>query len=148
LGEDSEPGYIFLQRGEKEYGIADWYFGVTFTFYWNKADNTCTVPAQPTGYTHKTYGPIYVSDLNAYYSVEDHPSYYNPETQTFTFILIYYVDAGHFGYGAETFQVEFDQNGTATRITPKSRSLPQSRTLLPHPLRLKNGDGIRQMKKD
>lgn len=119
-GEDPDPGYAFLKRADKDnvYGIGEWLYGVTFKFTWNKADNTCTVPEQYIGYTHNQYGPIYVGDLNAYgdYPYSDYPCTYDPETQTFTFTLIYYEGGGgYFAMGAETFQVEFDESGNAVK---------------------------------
>lgn len=86
--------------------ISHWCYDVDFNFVWNMDDNTITVPEQFTGYTHSSYGDVYVSDLNTYVgSNSQAASYYDATSATFYFNLIYYVDAGYFGYGYETFAI-------------------------------------------
>jgi hypothetical protein len=62
------------------------------------------VPSQFSGYTHSSYGDVYVAeanDLNPEWGVPS--SSYDPETRTFSFGVAYYVSAGVFGKGVETF---------------------------------------------
>ena len=118
----------FIRRGIREisksdaddtYKISHWGYDVDFYFTWDKTTNQCQVAEQFTGYTHSSYGDVYVSDLPHYtdqVSYNDYPCYYDPETGTFTFNLIYYVSAGYFGMGAETFTVQWNAAAAPARV--------------------------------
>lgn len=122
LDEGSVPveGYILSKRDDKEdvYCVENFGAGfltdegMPFIFTWDRASNQCIIDENYTGYIDDSYGPLYVSDLPTYapnnFSREDTPSYFDPETNTFKFALVYYVGAGYFGYGYETFQVTLD----------------------------------------
>jgi len=59
-----------------------------------------------TGYTYGNYGMVYVQDLVGYTGGTKYgQSTYDEETGTFTFALIYYVEAGYFGMGTETLVI-------------------------------------------
>lgn len=101
----TDPG-LEVQYNAKEdaYRITHWGYNVDFTFTWNKQTNECHVPSQFSGYTHSSYGDVYVAeanDLNPEWGVPS--SSYDPETRTFSFGVAYYVSAGVFGKGVETF---------------------------------------------
>lgn len=78
--------------------------------------------------THSTYGAVYVSDIVYYIdniegktgSYEKYPCTFNPETGLFSLNLIYYVGAGYFGQGVETFQLDgFKQYDYSITMTNK-----------------------------
>lgn len=133
----TDQGLTLSKRDDRNdtYKISNWGFGVDFTFTWNQTTNECTVPEQEAGYTHPSYGTIYVGDMNAFggYSYSNYPCYYDPDTQTFHFYIAYYVSAGYFAYGDETFQVTFSTNGTAQVKKHSFRAIPSGK------LRVKNG---------
>ena len=86
------------------YRISHWGYDVDFSFTWNQETNECHVPSQFSGYTHSSYGDVYVAeanDLNPEWGVPS--SSYDPETRTFNFGVAYYVSEGVFGAGVETF---------------------------------------------
>lgn len=89
------------------YTIGHWFYDVDFSFIWNMEDNTITIPETYTGYTHSSYGKVYVSDLSTYTGSATYLpySYYDKSSATFHFMTIYYVSAGYFGYGDETFAI-------------------------------------------
>ena len=101
----TDPG-LELQYNADEgvYRIAHWGYDVDFSFQWDKNTNLVTVPNQYVGYTHSSYGDVYVGEadaLNPNWALGQ--SYYDPETLTFHFHVAYFVSAGVFGYGDETF---------------------------------------------
>ena len=68
------------------------------------------------GYVHDSYGDVFVSDVPSYdeeSTYDEYPCFYDPATKTFTFNLVYYVSAGVFGVGPETFTVEWNDNAAA-----------------------------------
>ena len=112
---------------EDAYRITHWGYDVDFTFTWNKETNECHVPSQFTGYTHSSYGDVYVAeanDLNPEWGVPS--SSYDPETRTFSFGVAYYVSAGVFGAGVETFTLTPAQ---ARRLGLDKKSLKVSSSL-------------------
>ena len=112
---------------EDAYRITHWGYNVDFTFTWNKETNECHVPSQFTGYTHSSYGEVYVAeanDLNPKWGVPS--SSYDPETRTFSFGVAYYVSAGVFGAGVETFTLTPAQ---ARRLGLDKKSLKVSSSL-------------------
>lgn len=99
-----DPGLSLLQSDiyPDRWKIEQWGYGVDFRFTWNQTTNKILVDDQPTGYTHSSYGPVSIDDFVDYSgdaSVGE--SYY--EDGVFYFNVIYYVSAGYFGYGYETF---------------------------------------------
>ena len=114
-GEDPDL-VISKSSADNTFRISHWGYDVNFEFTWDPQTNQCTVAEQFTGYTHDSYGDVFVSDLPSYsdeVTYEQFPCYYDPATKTFTFNLIYYVSAGYFGMGPETFTVEWDSAAAA-----------------------------------
>ncbi len=111
---------------ENTYVIPDWGYGVNFTFTYDPATGKVNVPMQPIGYTHSTYGPVYVVESKDYYP-ESYDGYdeltdskYDAETHTFTFSVSYVVSLGVFGDGEETFVLaEAVDFGTASATAAK-----------------------------
>ena len=100
---------LVLQQSDKDpnrYQILDWgYNGEPFVFAFQE-DGSIIVEDQFIGYTHSSYGDVYVDDLVDYTGKTDYgQSYYDAESGTFYFAIVYYVDAGIFGRGYETFTI-------------------------------------------
>lgn len=106
----SDAGLSLLKRDDMDdtYKISNWLMGVDYVFTWNHETNEVVVSDQYSGYTDADYGDMYVVELNQYNSdtAEMPSSYYDPDTKTFHFYVIYYVSAGYFGYGEETFTLD------------------------------------------
>lgn len=110
-GDDAvDAGLALLKRDDQDntFKITNWLMGVDFTFTWDTSTNKIVVSDQFSGYTHSSYGEVYVGELNQYTqdTAEMASSYYDPATRTFHFNVIYYCSAGYFGYGEETFVLD------------------------------------------
>ena len=117
-----DPDLVIDKRDDRDdtYRIENWGGGVNFYFTWDKVTNKVNVPEQFTGYTHATYGDVYVlesTEYNPTWTDDDGWSYYDPETSTFHFAVAYVVDAGYFGHGEELFVANFD--ASAAKSTAK-----------------------------
>lgn len=105
-GDDPNLPFSINPNYENTYAISNWGYGVDFSFTWDKETNKCVVADQYIGYTHSTYGEVWVIELSEYTgSTEGGTSYYDPETDTFHFFVCYYVSAGYFGQGEEVFKL-------------------------------------------
>ena len=120
FGSETEPydvaGLTLSQcdQNPNKYRIEHVFYDVNFDFVLNE-DGTITFDDQFTGYTHSSYGEVYVMDMNANYP-DDCPdaSYY--ANNTFNFNIGYYCSAGFFAYGFETFKL----TGYAAKAVTKS----------------------------
>ena len=106
---EADPGYDLLKRDDRndKYQIAEWLMGNDgFYFSWNQTTNACAVDYQPTYYEHPKYGMIYIIE-GADYDEEfgETTSFYDPETKTFHFFPVYFVEAGYFGQFEEVFEI-------------------------------------------
>lgn len=103
----ADPGLSMYKdpNYENTYKIPNWFYGVDFTFTWEN-DSTITVADQFSGMVHDSYGNVNVMELSDYAGKVMAPSYYDAETKTFYFGIVYYVSAGQFGYGYETFTLD------------------------------------------
>lgn len=117
-GPAKDPGLELQYNADDDiYRITHWGYDVDFSFKWDQTTNQVNVPSQFSGYTHSNYGQVFVQESDDYVTAHgawdddddgspdpnDGPSYYDPETQTFHFHLCYFVSAGYFGHGEETF---------------------------------------------
>lgn len=108
FGSPEEPGTdegLVLYRSELDptrFKITNWGYGVDFIFTMDDAGNV-VVPQNETGYTHPQYGMVSAVDYSIYTGKTDVPSYFDAETNTFKFALVYCVEAGSVGAGYETF---------------------------------------------
>lgn len=116
--EGNDPGLVFSSNPNyaNTYAISNWGGGIDFTFTWNKETNQVKVLDQFTGYTHASYGDVWVMECNDYSEKLTDLSFFDPETQTFNFSVIYYVSAGYSGYGYETFKLGEATAATARRF--------------------------------
>lgn len=117
-----DPGYsLYKDPNYKDtYKITNWFYGVDFTFTWD-GDSIVNVPDQFSGYVSQ-YGDVNVMELSDYVGREMSPSYYNAETKTFYFGVVYYCAAGEFGYGYETFTVDGSQPAYARQLRRSTAS--------------------------
>lgn len=128
FGSEDEPevdeGLELLQRDDMPsmYKITHWGMDVDYVFTWDNATNACVVSQQPIGYEHPTYGDVYVGELNDYAGQDIAASFYDPETKTFNFAVVYYVSAGNFGYGYETFTLN---EGGAAKVKANKTAEPK-----------------------
>lgn len=109
---EPDPGYVLSKRDDKDdvYRIEEWFYGVNLVFTWDKATNKCQVDEQFTGYTHPSYGDVYVCDGPTFSSqLADKPVLFDPATSTFKFYLVYYCSAGVFARDVDTFEVTFNE---------------------------------------
>lgn len=108
FGSPEEPGTdegLVLYRSDLDptrYKITNWGYGVDFIFTMDEAGNV-VVPQNETGYTHPQHGMVSAVDYSIYTGKTDVPSYFDAETNTFKFALVYCVEAGSVGAGYETF---------------------------------------------
>lgn len=81
-------------------------FETFMEFYTNDDMKNITVPVQPI-YEHPSYGTVYFCDLYTYTGEDEDKggSYYDAKSGTFTLNLIYFCEAGVFGEGDETLQL-------------------------------------------
>ena len=104
-----DPGLeIFKADGFDVYYITHW--GADATFNFSIQDGYVIVEDGPTAYTHSSYGPVRVVDCSKYFSdwdpAVDGMGYYDASKKTFYFSVVYYVSAGYFGYGVESFEMD------------------------------------------
>lgn len=102
MWEGTDAGLTLTPKGNGVFTISDWGYGVDFTFTLH-ADNTVTFDDFFTGYTHDSYGDVMLADLGQ--DEEEESSYYDPSEGVFYFNTYYFVEAGYFGYGPETFTI-------------------------------------------
>ena len=100
---------IYKAEGFDVFYIPKWCQGGTLNFYVDANGYLITEDCF-TGFTHSSYGKMNVQDCSLYFSnwdpVKEGMGSYNASTKTFTFSLVYYVSAGYFGYGVETFKMD------------------------------------------
>lgn len=128
FGSEDEPaldsGLTLYQSdsNSNRYKIEHWGYDVDFIFTYDAETGEVVVSDQETGYVHPSYGMVYVDELADYAgTTEMGTSYY--EDGTFYFCVVYYVSAGNFDYGYETFTL--NDSGSTTAFT-KALALPQA----------------------
>ena len=127
-----DSGYKLYRdtNNENTYVIADWFYGVNFTFTWD-GDSDVRVLNQFSGYTG-SYGDVFVMEASEYEPEwSDVKSYYDAETKTFYFAIVYYCDAGYYGYDYETFTLSEEQAAAMSRSRERM-STPTLKVQKPH----------------
>jgi len=89
---------------DTRYKISNWGMGTDFVFEF-QSNGMILVETRSIGYTHPTYGPVKIEDYATYASTSPGYSYYDEETGTFYFCVVYFVSDGVFGYGYETYTI-------------------------------------------
>lgn len=100
-----DPG-LELYRSEansSRYKITHWGYDVDFCFTMDGEGNILVTADQNTGATYSSYGAVYIADEVEYFGDDEEVSYFDADTNTFHFALVYYVGAGYLTYGIETF---------------------------------------------
>lgn len=119
--ESTDPGlpvsYTSTSDNTGIFTVEHWGYDVSLNMYaeWDYDRNIFRITIPPTfiGYTHSKYGDVMIADIASVYgySWNDYPSYYDPKTGRFVLNVVYYVDAGRFGYGEEYLQMDgFDSS--------------------------------------
>lgn len=106
-----DPGLEIYQSQDDptRFKITHWGYNTDFIFTWNSVSGEVNVPQNFSGYTHPSYGDVYVMEA-ADYNPEKYGEYssnYDSETGTFNFCVSYVVEAGSFGTGFEAFAVNW-----------------------------------------
>lgn len=101
--------------------IEHWGYDVDFIFTYNVATGEVLVADQEIGYVHPSYGAVMVDDMVDYTGGTNYGKSYYADG-VFHFAVIYYVSAGNFGYGEETFTITGAASVTAKTSTLRSGS--------------------------
>lgn len=102
-----DPGLTLCQSDiyPDRWKIEHWGSDVDFFFTWNQETNEILVDDQFCA-NNSTYGPVNVCDIVTYAGSKDYgESFYDDANKVFNFAVIYYVSAGNFGNGFETFTI-------------------------------------------
>lgn len=118
-----DPNKVQFKLGSVEDDFG-WLYGVDFIIDGVKAQKAdgktiynLEVNSQLVGYTHPSYGDVYIIDHVKYWrdvrdaaeeedTYEYYPCVYDPSTGDFILNVVYYVPAGYFGDGEEKFEVD------------------------------------------
>ena len=94
-----------------QFKIPNWCYGVDLCFTYDASktaeEGNVEVADQYTGYDHSSYGAVNVMESKNYGgTLADYPSsYFDTEAGIFYLNVVYYVSAGYFGAGFETFKL-------------------------------------------
>jgi hypothetical protein len=110
FGSEDEPAVdegLVLYQSDKDanrWKIEHWGYDADFIFTFDQTTGEILVQDQETGYEYGSYGMVMVDDIVDYTGSQDYGySYY--ENGAFHFNVVYYVSAGIFSYGEETFEL-------------------------------------------
>lgn len=97
-----------VSEGKWQYKFENWLVqDFDLIIDYDASTGRCHVQPQATGYIHDSYGMIMVADGATYTgNEENYPSYFVENYNTFEIFMVYYVDAGNFGYGYEYLLLE------------------------------------------
>ncbi|MBQ8154309.1 MAG: hypothetical protein IJ069_11690 [Prevotella sp.] len=111
-GDDAGLPFVYRQSlndpNKYQFKLSNWGYGIDLLLDYDKSTGYVRCASQFTGYTHSSYGDVYVSDI-ATYDNSDNPSdmgKFDEKQGIITIPLIYYVDAGYFGYGDEFVYID------------------------------------------
>lgn len=132
---------IYRKRLNKEgtlwqYQVADWYYGNPLVIDYDATTGRCYVQPQLTGYFHEEYGDVWIADGNYYkqYIAQDTTevgtqfSVYNESLKQFELYVVYYVQAGRWGYGYEYLQLN-EEGSNPTRARMKKGTEPEIKSM-------------------
>lgn len=127
-----DPGLTLSVSDQNEYRfkISHVFYDVDFIFEMDPETGALSYEDQFTGYTHPTYGDVMVGEMRNYYAdAEDYVGSFS--NGKFKFYNVYFVDAGSFGYGIETFTLT--ANAVKDYVT-----VPQKKDFTPVAWKLKS----------
>lgn len=141
FGTEDEPatdeGLTLYQQDDDptKFKIEKWGMGVDFTFTMD-SDGKIVVDDQPVGYTDTKYGEVMVGELKNYSeeTSDEDQSYYDSSTGTFYFNVVYYVSAGYFGAGTETFTLTGNAASAAKKALAAAKSKGKGQKAAAHKL--------------
>ena len=123
-GDDPELPFVYRQNlistNRYQFKLSNWGYGVELLLEYDEATGHVTCPVQFTGYTHSSYGDIYVTDLANYDVMRgwdiDEADYgtFDKEQGIMTIPLVYYVSAGYFGADPEYLYIDGIERGDYT----------------------------------
>jgi len=118
LWSGDDPGLPFKYRksmtneNRLQFKLSNWGYGVDIILDYDKSTGIVSCANQFTGYTHSSYGDVYVMDLVAYCDVKGWAveagdyGYFDEKQGIITIPLAYYVSAGTFGYDPEFVYID------------------------------------------
>jgi hypothetical protein len=128
FGSEDEPAVdedLVLYQSDKDpnrWKIEHWGYDVDFIFTFNQDTGEILVEDQEVGYEYDSYGMVMVDDLVDYVGSQDYGySYY--KDGVFHFNVVYYVSAGPFGYGEETFELTANATRSVNAAHARAHSL-------------------------
>lgn len=139
--EGLDEGYsLEYNPNTKEYEIPEWGGGVTLHFTVNE-DNTITIPYQPIGYTHSSYGTVYAvgsCDIDTVFGEGVGEQYEFNQTKSYidadgnyNFILAYFVSDGWFSKGDdENPEIFYPAGAPAEEAAASAQSVNVSKASL------------------
>ena len=119
--------YIPNDPIEHEYTIYGWGNNCRKIKFYLDEGNNLRVPCQSTGFSHPTYGPIWVADFNHYYSEVNFKPVHDArkcsfDGSYFNLYLVYYAPEYNDG-------TEFAQTATETILSPNAQCMTLSASL-------------------
>ena len=115
-GSDPELPFVYRQNlsapNNYQFKVSHWGYDVDLIINYDKATGHVTVPSTFSGYTHSSYGDVYVADLATYAGIrgwaveEEYYGVFDEEQAIFAIPLVYYVSAGYFGYDPEYLYID------------------------------------------
>lgn len=112
------------------YKIEHWGNDVDFFFNWAD-DGTVTVQDQFTGVVNSSYGDVWVMELGEYVGNTDY-GWSSYENGVFTFNTVWYVSAGVFGYGPETFTITATSQSAPAKVQGKANVIGKNNNVKFH----------------
>lgn len=110
----------------RQYQVSDWYFGAPLIIDYDASTHRCRIQPQATGYVHDTHGMIMITDCATYTGDDSYLSVFDEEAGQFQLFVIYYVEAGNFGYDYEYLQL--DKQSRAQARNRKAGNAPLTLT--------------------
>lgn len=116
-----------IETNKHQFKIKNCMYGIELILDYDSETGVVSCPAQFTGYTHSSYGDVYVADYNYYMETvrgKDPSSFnhvygsFDEENGYIDIAVSYYVSAGSFGSGYETITLDgYDRKDVSCGIT-------------------------------
>ena len=115
-GWDEDLPFYYRQSitnsNQYKFRIDHWGYDVTMNLEYDESTGRVTLPPTFTGYTHSSYGDVYICDIANYNIMNgeeagaDDYGTFDKESGIIAVPVIYYVDAGYFGYDMEYIYID------------------------------------------
>lgn len=107
-GEDPNLTFTYrksvINENRMQFKLEHWGYDVDFIIDYDESTGVVSVPETFTGYTHSTYGDIFISDVSPL--LPQFQSSFNKETGIITLPVYYYDADGVWGYGYEYIYID------------------------------------------